>query len=184
MSDLVARNYAEALLSLARKANDLKGWGNNIDQLAMSVREDVGLRNFLSSPKVSAADKSAVFTKAYQDRVPSPFLRFLQSLFRNRRQMLIPQIADEFNKLVDEAENRMHVQVTVARDADKKTTDTIARELSRMYGKKVIPHVTVNPAILGGMVARVGDTVLDGSVRKRLATLKTKMLARRSDAAS
>ena len=184
MSDLIARNYAEALLSLARAAEDLPGWGNNIDQLAMSVQNDATLRNFLASPKVSAADKSRVITKAFQDRVPSPFLRFLQALLRNRRQNLIPAIATEFNKLVDESENRMHVQVTVARDSDKKTTDGIARELSRMYGKAVVPHVTVNPDILGGMIARVGDTVLDGSVRKRLSTLKTKMLARRSNAAN
>ena len=184
MSSLVARNYAEALIALARKADDLKGWGNNIDQLAASVQEDATLRNFLASPKVSAADKSRVITKAFQDRVPSPFLRFLQALLRNRRQMLIPEIATEFNRLVDEAENRLHVQVTVAREPDKKTTASIARELSRMYGKTVVPHVTVNPAILGGIVARVGDTVLDGSVRKRLSTLKTKMLARRSDASN
>ena len=184
MSDLIARNYAEALLALAGKAKDIEGYGSNIDQLAMSVTEDATLRNFLASPKVSAADKSNVITKAFEGRVPSPFLRFLQALLRNRRQNLIPSIATEFNKLVDESENRMHVQVTVARDADKKTTDGIARELSRMYGKTVVPHVNVNPAILGGMIARVGDTVLDGSVRKRLSTLRTKMLARRSNAAN
>jgi F-type H+-transporting ATPase subunit delta len=50
--------------------------------------------------------------------------------------------------------------------------------LSRVLGKTVVPHVTVNPAILGGVIVRVGDTVMDGSVRKRLATLRSRMLAR------
>lgn len=180
----VARNYAEALVTLARKADDLEGWGNNIEQLAAAFRGDAALRNFLESPKVSAVERSDVVTKAFQDRVPSPFLRFLQALLRNRRQMLIPQIATEYHSLVDETENRMHVQVTVAREPDDRTTKRIGKELSRMYGKTVVPHVTVNPTILGGMVARIGDTVIDGSVRKRLSTLRNKMLARRSSAAN
>ena len=178
----VARNYAEALVTLAKKADDLDGWGNNIEQLASAFREDASLRNFLESPKVSAVERNDVITKAFQDRVPSPFLRFLQALLRNRRQMLIPQIAAEFHNLVDESENRMHIQVTVAREPDDKTVKSIAKELGRMYGKTVVPHVTVNPAILGGMVARIGDTVIDGSVRKRLSTLRGKMLARKSSA--
>lgn len=180
----IARNYAEALVTLAGKADDLEGWGNNIEQLAVAFREDAALRNFLESPKVSAIQRNDVVTKAFQDRVPSPFLRFLQALLRNRRQMLIPQIAAEYHNLVDETENRMHVQVTVARETDARTIKGIGKELSRMYGKTVVPHVTVNPAIIGGMVARIGDTVIDGSVRKRLSTLRNKMLARKSSAAN
>jgi F-type H+-transporting ATPase subunit delta len=65
----------------------------------------------------------------------------------------------------------------VARDATAVDEARIGEQLSRVLGKKVVPHMSVNPAILGGVVVRIGDTVMDGSVRRRLANLRGKMLA-------
>jgi F-type H+-transporting ATPase subunit delta len=173
----IARNYAEALLSLARKANDLDGWAKMITDFAAAVEQDPTLRRFLESPRVSAAQKDEVITKAVQDRVPRLFLEFLRALLRNRRQMLIPEIAVEYANLVDESVGRVHARVTVAQETSTEENNVIARELSRAVGKDVVPHVSVNPAILGGVVIRIGDTVMDGSVRRRLSTLRRKMLA-------
>jgi F-type H+-transporting ATPase subunit delta len=53
----------------------------------------------------------------------------------------------------------------------------LTRQLSRLFGKRVVPHITLNPAILGGVIVKVGDTVMDGSVRRRLATLRSRMIA-------
>ena len=84
---------ARALLALARKADDLAGWGRMISDVASGVEQDVRLRRFLEAPQVSAERKNAILAKAYEDRVPRLFLRFLQKLVDNRRQMLIPAIA-------------------------------------------------------------------------------------------
>jgi F-type H+-transporting ATPase subunit delta len=92
--------------------------------------------------------------------------------------MLIPEIAEEYMNLVDAAEGRLHARVTVAKETDDSARAAIARELSRMFGKDVVPHETVDPSIMGGVVVHVGDTVLDGSVRRRLGALRRKMLAR------
>ncbi len=173
----IARNYAEALLSLARKANDLEGWAKMIADFAAAVDQDTTLRRFLESPRVSAAQKNEVITRAVQDRVPKLFLEFLRALLRNRRQMLIPEIAVEYANLVDESVGRVHARVTVAQETSAEENNVIARELSRALGKEVVPHMSVNPAILGGVVVRIGDTVMDGSVRRRLAALRRKMLA-------
>jgi F-type H+-transporting ATPase subunit delta len=67
----------------------------------------------------------------------------------------------------------------VAKETDDAERDAIAKHLSRMFGKEVVPHLTVDPSIMGGVVVHVGDTVLDGSVRKRLASLRRKMLTGR-----
>ena len=64
-------------------------------------------------------------------------------------------------------------------EVDEDETRAIATQLSRVFGKEVVPHLTVDPAIMGGVIVHVGDTVLDGSVRKRLATLRRKMLVGR-----
>jgi F-type H+-transporting ATPase subunit delta len=174
----IARNYAEALLMLARKADDLPAWGRLIDEVANAMERDDRLRRFLESPQVSADEKNAVLSKAYEDRAPRLFLRFLQRLVMNRRQMLIPDIANEYRDLVDEVEGRIHAQVTLAKDIDDEQRAEIARRLSHTLGKPVVPQVRINPNILGGIIVRVGDRVMDGSVRRRLGILRSRMLAK------
>jgi len=174
----IAKNYAEALIELAQKDGDLAKWGKLIDQISDAMGSDVKLANFLASPRIAAADKNKVLSAALEGQVPPTFLKFLQALVRNRRQLLIPQIATEFHALVDVVENRVHAAVTVAKAASPEDEKLIAERLSKVVGKTVVPHFYVNPAVLGGLVVRVGDTVLDGSVRRRLARLKTQMLGR------
>jgi len=175
----IARNYAETLLELANRGKDLRGWGGMIDQVANAIESDRRLRIFLESPRVSAQRKNAVIQKAYDGQLPRNFIRFLQALVSHRRQMLIPQIAHEYHDLVDQIEGRIHASVTVAREAEEGERSVVVRQLSRAIGKEVVPHFHVNPNILGGVVVRVGDTVLDGSVRRRLSTLRSRMLSGR-----
>jgi F-type H+-transporting ATPase subunit delta len=175
----IARNYAETLLELARRAGDLRGWGDLIEQVSDAVETDRRLRIFLESPRVSGQQKKEVIQKAFGGALPREFVRFLQALVTHRRQMLIPAIAHEYHDLVDQVEGRIHASVTVARDADEADRQVIATQLSRALGKDVVPHFHVNPAILGGVVVRVGDTVLDGSIRRRLAALRANMLGAR-----
>ncbi|MEO7456799.1 MAG: F0F1 ATP synthase subunit delta [Gemmatimonadaceae bacterium] len=172
----IARNYAETLLELARRAGDLSGWGTMIGGVADAMEQNRTMRLFLESPRVSATDKKELLGKALGTSVPRNFLRYLQSLVSHRRQMLIPGIAAEYMTLVDEVEGRLHARVTVARETTDAERAAITQQLSRMFAKDVVPHITVDPAIMGGIVVNVGDTVLDGSVRKRLATLRRKML--------
>lgn len=173
----IARNYAETLLTLAGKANDLRGWGSMITDLADAMGANPMLRLFLESPRIGAAEKNAVLGAAFTDKMPRNFLRFLQSLVTHRRQMLIPEIAREYLDLVDAAEGRIHARVTVAREASDPERSAIATQLSRMFGKDVVPHLSVDPSIMGGVIVNVGDTVLDGSVKKRLMSLRRRMLA-------
>jgi F-type H+-transporting ATPase subunit delta len=175
----IARNYAETLLVLATRAEDLRGWGKMLTDVASAMRENPSLRLFLESPKVSAAQKSAVVGKAFTDRMPRLMLRFIQTMIMHRRQMLIPEVDEEYLNLVDAAEGRIHARVTVAKETDDAGRDAIATHLSRMFGKDVVPHLTVDPSIMGGVIVHIGDTVLDGSVKKRLATLRRKMLVGR-----
>src|SRR3954466_4472723 len=147
----IARNYAEALLALARKSEDLQGWGRMIDDVASAIQRDARLRNFLEAPQISADQKNEVLSKAFEDRAPRLFLRYLQQLVKNRRQMLIPAIANEYRDLVDEVEGRLHAQVTLAKPVDDEQRAEIARQLSHTLGKAVVPQVRINPNILGGI---------------------------------
>lgn len=174
----IAANYAEALLTLAGREKDLRGWGAMLQGIADAMRADSKLRVFLETPRVDAARKNEILAKALGKKAPAKFVRFIQSVVSHRRQMLIPAIAIEYMDLVDKAEGRLHAHVTVAREADEKARKLIAERLSRIFDKTVVPHVTVDERILGGIIVRVGDTVMDGSARHKLAILRRGMLAR------
>jgi F-type H+-transporting ATPase subunit delta len=173
----IGRNYAETLLTLAKKHGQEAEWGALLDAIAVAMQEDRILKTFLESPKLAASQKIEILDKALGKRVPQVFLRFLETVISKRRQMLIPVIASEYHALIDESEDRVHANVTVAREPAEQEKDALAKHLSRVLGKRVVPHISLNPAILGGLIVKVGDTVMDGSVRRRLATLRSRMLA-------
>jgi F-type H+-transporting ATPase subunit delta len=175
----IARNYAEALLALATKAGDLDGWGTTIGALADVLQGDRTLANFLAAPQIAAVDKNRVLGKALAGKVPPLLLRFVQKVVENRRQLLIGEIATEYGNLVDDRAGRVHATVTVAREASAADRALIAERLSKALGKEVVPHLRLNPAIIGGLVVKVGDTVMDGSVRRRLSLLRGQLLATR-----
>ena len=176
----IARNYADALLTLAQKAQDPAGWGKMLADVAAAMGSDLTLRRFLESPKVEASRKKEILRRALQDRAPRLMVRFLETLITNRRQMLIPEISTEYFNLLDELEGRIHADVTLAKTPSDEEKALISANLSRTLRKTVVPHVRIDPAIIGGVVVRVGDTVMDGSVRRRLATLKRRMLTSNS----
>ena len=95
-----------------------------------------------------------MLSKALGDRVPRVFLLFLQALVKNRRQMRIPAIANEYDTLLDASQGIVHARVTVSRDTPDSDRDAIARQLSKVVGKTVVPHLEVDPTILGGIVVR------------------------------
>jgi F-type H+-transporting ATPase subunit delta len=173
----IGRNYAETLLTLAKKVGQAEEWGTLIESIASAMQEDQTLRTFLESPKLAASRKIEILEKALGERVPPLFLRFLQTVIMKRRQMVIPEIAQEYRALIDQSEDRVHASVTVAREPAEAEKNALVQQLSRLFGKRVVPHLSINPAILGGVIVKVGDTVMDGSVRRRLATLRSRMLA-------
>lgn len=173
----IARSYAATLVELARRAGDLDGWGAMIDEVASAVAADQRLVRFLETPRVSAREKNEVIGKAFADRLPRLFVRFLQAVITQRRQHLIGEIAFEYHAIVDQLEGRVHADVTLASQPDPALAQSITEQLSRVLDKKVVPHFNVRPDILGGTIVRVGDTVMDGSVRHRLNRLRTRMLS-------
>ena len=173
----IADNYAETLLELAQRAEDPQGWGAMFGDIAHAIQRDPTLRRFLESPRVDESTKTEVLTKAFQDRLPRLLVRFIVMVVHNRRQMLIGQISDAYNRRLDQLEGRIHADVTVARPIDEAARQRIADQLTRSIGKgqRVVPVVRVHPAILGGLIVRIGDTVADGSIRTRLARLRRRL---------
>jgi F-type H+-transporting ATPase subunit delta len=173
----IARNYAEALFEAANAGGNVESYGAFIDAVAGAVRSDPRIAVALDSPRVAKAAKAAILRNALKDLVPEEFVRFLEAVVRRGRQGLLSEIAVEYQALLDTKLNRVHAGVTVAKDLDGGLEKEIVDRLTKALGKEVRAHFQTDPAILGGVVVRVGDRVFDGSLRRRLTALRRRMLA-------
>ena len=172
----VARSYAEALFELGERNNRHDQFVDSFSALDEAAGGNLQVRAFLESPKIEVAAKKAALRKALGQQADPLFVNFLMVVLQKRRQRLLFDIGREYRELVDHKQGRMHVQVTLARAADGALQEQISKQLSSVLGKQVIPHVSVNPEIIGGIIVRSGDRVLDGSLRRRLVSLRHRLM--------
>ncbi len=172
----VARSYAQALFALGQQTGEHDSHARAFETVADVLEGDRRVRDFLGSPKIEVGAKKQALIASLQGRVPRLFLNFLLVTLDKRRHRLLSEIAREYRKLLDEHLGRLHVQVTLAHEPDERMERKVSDELTRILGRSVIPHVRVDENILGGIVVRYGDRVLDGSLRRRLLSLRHRLL--------
>lgn len=172
----IARNYAQALFEAGERGKETERFAVVLEALAGAIEADERIRQTLDSPRVPKPAKMAIVERALADRAPPAFVRFATAVVRRGRQGLLGAISREYQQLVDVKFNRVHAGVTLARRADAELQEEIRRRLSAALGKDVVPHFQENPALLGGVLVRIGDRVMDGSLRHRLLQLRRQML--------
>lgn len=172
----IARNYALALFELGEKHDATDRFADLMAGLASAIEVDQTIRVVLESPRVPKQAKNRILSQALRDLAPESFLRFLSAVVKRGRQGLLPHIQHEYSELVDAKYNRIHAGVTLAREPDEKLKAAVAAKLSEVTGKEVLPHFRVDPAILGGVILRMDDRLIDGSLRRRMARLRQQLL--------
>ncbi|MGQ0815276.1 MAG: ATP synthase F1 subunit delta [Gemmatimonadota bacterium] len=174
-SSTVALSYAEGIYALGERHQQHEEFLRGFAALDVMLSERL-VRVFLESPKIDRALKKQVLRSALTERVHPLFLNFVLLVLDKRRQRLYGAIANHYRALVDEAAGRLHVQVTLARDPSPELEADIRAKLSEIFGKTVIAHMSVDEKILGGIVVKQGDQLIDGSLRRRLVALRRRLL--------
>lgn len=169
----IAKRYAQAAFDVAQEQGAVDRWLADLQQLGSAV-SDPAVTRWLESTKVPAARKEEVLTGALQN--PSPlFVNLLKLLISKGRITLLPEVAQMFERLVNQARNISIAEVTTAVPIDATEEAHIARQLADMTGQEVRLTTRVDPDIIAGVVARIGDRVIDGSVRTRLLRLRREL---------
>jgi F-type H+-transporting ATPase subunit delta len=174
-TNIRALRFAEAAFAVAQEAQQLDAWLAALDQAA-AIFEDHAAALFLTSPVVPAEKKRAVLSGLLPNVSPEA-VRFLAILARRDRLELVPEIAQVFRRLLNEHRGIAVAQVTTAVPIDERQKATIASRLGQRVGKAVTLETRIDPSILGGVIAQIGDNVLDGSVRGRLERLRRALTA-------
>lgn len=175
---VVARNYAEALATLAghQGGKAVEEYGVLLDVVAGAVAAEPRVLAVLMSPRVTKEQKRRLLADALAGAAPQPFVRFLGSVVQRGRQGLLGEISAAYQDFVDIKLNRVHAGVTTAHAVDDRLAKDIAGKLAAAVGKTVLPHFRTDASLIGGIVVRIGDRVFDGSLKRRLAKLRYRLL--------
>jgi F-type H+-transporting ATPase subunit delta len=171
----VARRYAEAVFDLARRTKTLDRWRSDL-RTASGILADPNLVRVLEDPKVPRATKRKILDDAFTVSIDPLVHNLLYLLAERHRIGLVPRIADEFIEMANREEGIVVAEVTTAVDLNDAQQKKVQDRLRQLTGaQKIYLHLHTDPRIIGGMIARVGDELYDGSVRTKLNELQERL---------
>jgi F-type H+-transporting ATPase subunit delta len=168
-----AKRYAQAVYQLAREKNEVEKWRFELRTIAETL-SDPQLRTILEDPKVHLSEKEKLVSKCLPD-MRQLALNFTYLLVAKERLGILEQIAAEYEQMADSYEGLEHAKVITALPLDEKDQEKMSERLKTLTGKKIVLETDVDPNIIGGFVARIGDKLIDGSTRSKLEVLKRKL---------
>ncbi len=173
-SAISARRYAEAVFGIATDSDAMVGWSGDLRAIADFVGE-ADVASIVRSGRVPRADKERLLAAALSGEISPLAMNLVRVLNERNKLPLAREIQTSFQEMVDERGGVAHAVVTTAVALSDDERDTIALKLSSMTGKRVDVTPVVDPAIIGGLIARIGDQLIDGSTRTRLVALKRRL---------
>ena len=167
----LAQVYARSLFAVAREQSRLDELREQLGQFADALDEHRELAVFFFSPYFSTKEKQEALGRVLEgaDQI---LLNFLSLLIENHRMPVIFRIRQEYERLWEEENRTLPVQITSAIALDEATTESLGKTIGERAGRKVTLAARVDPDILGGIVIRVGNSILDASIRNRLEQLR------------
>ena len=172
----IANRYAEALLMTAEELHVLKDVNNDLTIIQHILRESREFQLFLKSPVIKKEKKQEVIKAAFGSLVHSLTFQFLFLLMEKEREDVLPSVIESFFRLQDEMLGIIHVHITTARELSQQQAVQLKQRFEAYSKKKVQIDQSFDKQIIGGFIARIGDTVFDGSVKQQLELLRKRLV--------
>lgn len=170
----IARPYAEAVFALADASGVLGKWSQTLAMMA-AVAANPEVRMATGNPNLSAEQVYGLFAAVCGD-LPKEAQNLVRVLIENGRLAILPEIRDSFEELKNEREGAVDAVITAAYPLDAGQLAALVTELEDRFKRKVKPEVKVDAGLIGGVRMQVGDEVIDGSVRGKLATMAAALM--------
>jgi len=170
------RRYAEAAFQIADRDDAIDAWLTALDAAAEAVSDEHTIR-VLQNPAIPVEERERVLASALPSDVPPPARNLVLLLLHRRRIDLLPQVAREYRAIYNKRQGITTALVSSAAPLEADETRAVTRQLEEMTSGKVEIQFAVDPGLLGGIVIRVGDRLIDGSLRGRLERLRGRLVA-------
>ncbi len=176
---ILAKRYARAIFSIGQEQKKYKEYGEILQAFARLYDKQPEVKDALVNPLYPLEARQGVMEKMVAAMSVDQYMgNFLKLLVEKKRADILPEIAESYQLMVDEEQNICHGTVVTATKLTKVLKEKIQKTLEKLTGKKVVLTARVDSSIIGGMIARVGDLELDGSIRTQLAGLKDSIKGR------
>ncbi len=172
----IARVYAGSIVELCDTEDKLNQLEAEMKVVSNLVLEDFELKHFFDTPTISKDSKIEFVNKTFSKQFSESTVDFISVLFEHNRQSYIGDIYDAILESVDKINNRKRVTVISSEELDKKTVDKISSELTVKLKSEIVIEQKVESDIIGGIIIKIGDLVIDGSVAKDLKKIKSNLL--------
>jgi F-type H+-transporting ATPase subunit delta len=173
----IATAYARSLLELANERTQAEPIRQELGALRQIINDNKSFGLFLSDPAIGTVERGETVKKIFGGKVSPLMGSFLGVLNEKGRLGLLTQIADAYDDLLDEQLGKVEVDVTVAQKLDVKQLEQVRQRVSAALKKDAVVHQYVDESIIGGMVLRVQDKLIDASVKTQLAAMRQQLLA-------
>jgi F-type H+-transporting ATPase subunit delta len=170
----LARPYAKAAFEFAVSAGELASWSDQLSVIA-AVSQVEKIDKVLSSPSLTSEQQAKQFIDVCGDELTNGVKNFVNVLADNKRIPLLPEIVELFEQFKSNREKSVDVNVTTVFELDNDIQQKLSTSLSKKLDREVNLQTTIDKSLLGGVVIRAADIVIDGSVRGRLAKLAESM---------
>lgn len=168
-----ARRYAKALMDLARRDGVVAEIGVQLQQHDTLLSTDTNLQRILANPSVDMQVKTNILSTILDRTQPAPLMRnFIILLVEKDRIRQLEAIAMHYERMANEALRRVVAQVTSAVELDAQQRQAVSQKIATATQKNVVLETRIDPALLGGVVVRVNNVILDGSLRGQLARMQ------------
>ena len=172
----LAHKYSRAIFELAQEEGKLAQYGKELLQVKKDLEAVPAAVSFFANPQVERKAKKELVKKMYEGELSQSIYHFLLLLVDKRRFALLSVIAEQFREMANAAQGIVIADVTTAQPATEAQQKKIAAKLEAVTGKKVELRLHENAALLGGVVVKIGDRRIDGSVAGRLQALQKELL--------
>ena len=169
----LARPYARGAFETAKAASSMDAWFEALTTAAELVSAPASLQ-WIDDPRLNAEQRTGLFLPEGEE-VSGPVGRFIGLLVENDRLPLLPEIADLFAELKAEAERTLEVNVRTAGPIEPAQEQMLIGALAKRYSRAIVLNIEIDPELIGGAVIDTGNSVVDGSLRSRLARLKAEL---------
>ena len=171
----VARRYASALMAAGEEGKSLEAIARDLETVGRIVETSREFQLMLRSPVISPPKKIAVMQELFESRVGRETIIFMKLLVQKNREGYLPDVIEQFRALMDEKQGLVRIELTSAVTLSQDQEQRLKGKLEEYTGKRVRFNHVLDRSIMGGIVVRIGDTVLDGSVTHQLALLRERM---------
>jgi F-type H+-transporting ATPase subunit delta len=165
-----ARPYANAVYDIASQAGALDSWGDALANLA-AVVSDAHMSRLLNNPEMGKQQKGDMLIKVLGDKLDEQQQNLVKLMAENGRLSIMPDVRDQFEVARAKAENKVEAEVVSAFELTAQQTDELVNTLKNKLGCDVTLTTTVDESLIGGVVIKAGDTIIDASMKSQLDSL-------------